>query len=109
MEFCIFKKQFSMDKTITVGEKWLVNELDLQFLIIRKCTKFQSNRLILSKAIVYTNRLQQTDVIPKTGGGGGGGGGIRTPDNGAECGKNNEIKDNEVAGTIANRGRVLRD
>ena len=61
MEFRIFKKPFSMDKTITVGQKWLVNELDLQFLIIRKCTRFQSNRLILSKVIVYTDRLQ-TDI-----------------------------------------------
>ena len=42
-----------MDKTRTVGQKWLVNELDLQFLIIRECTKFQSNRLILSKVNEY--------------------------------------------------------
>ena len=44
-----------MDKTRTDGQKWLANELDLQFFIIRKCTKFQSNRLILSKVIEYTN------------------------------------------------------
>ena len=45
-----------MDKTRTVGQKWLANELDLQFLILRECTKFQSNRLILSKVIDYTDR-----------------------------------------------------
>ena len=45
-----------MDKTRTVGQKWLANEFDLQFLIIRECTKFQSKRLILSKVIEYTDR-----------------------------------------------------
>ena len=46
-----------MDKTRTVGQKkCLANELDLQFSIIRECTKFQSNRLILSKVIEYTDR-----------------------------------------------------
>ena len=64
MEFFNFKKPFSIDKTITVVQKWLVNELSLQFLIIRKCTKFQSNRLILSKVIEYTYR--QTGTISKT-------------------------------------------
>ena len=48
-----------MDKTRTVGHKWLANELDLQFLTLNKCTKFQSNRSILLKVIVYTER--QTD------------------------------------------------
>ena len=48
-----------MDKTRTVGQKWLANELDLQFLRLNKCTKFQSNRSILLKVIVYTDR--QTD------------------------------------------------
>ena len=33
-EFFIFKKPFPMDKTITVDQKWLVDDLDLQFLII---------------------------------------------------------------------------
>ena len=45
-----------MDKPRTVGKKWLANELDLQFLIIRECTKFQTNWLILLKVIVYTDR-----------------------------------------------------
>ena len=45
-----------MDKTRTVGQKWLAQELDLQFLMIRECTKFQSSRLILSKVIEYTDR-----------------------------------------------------
>ena len=53
-----------MDKTRTAGQNWLANELDLQFLIIRECTKFQSNRIILSKVVEYTDR--QTDTIPKT-------------------------------------------
>ena len=48
-----------MDKTRTVGQKWLANKLDLHFLTLNKCTKFQSNRSILSKVIVYTDR--QTD------------------------------------------------
>ena len=43
-----------MDKTKTIGQKWLANELDLHFLALKKCTKFQSNRLILSKVIVLT-------------------------------------------------------
>ena len=45
-----------MDKTRTVGQKWLANELNLHFLTLNKCTKFQSNRSILSKVIVYTDR-----------------------------------------------------
>ena len=53
-----------MDKTRTVHQKWLANELDLQFLIIRECTKFQSNRLIISKVIEYTDRLQTGRQTP---------------------------------------------
>ena len=44
-----------MDKTISVGQKCLVNELYLHFLTLKKCTKGQSNRSILSKVIVLTN------------------------------------------------------
>ena len=44
-----------MDKTRTIGQKWLANELDLQFLTLKKCTKGQFNRSILSKVIVLTN------------------------------------------------------
>ena len=50
-----------MDKTRTIGQKWLANELDLQFLTLKKCTKGQSNRSILSKVIMYTDRHIQTD------------------------------------------------
>ena len=44
-----------MDKTRTVGQKWLANELDLHFLTLKKCTTGQSNRSIFSKVIVLTN------------------------------------------------------
>ena len=63
MDFKIFLNPFFMDKTRTVDQKWLANKLDLQFLIIREYTKFQSNRLILSKVIVYTD--SQTDTFAK--------------------------------------------
>ena len=68
MDFLILLKPFLMDKTRSVGQKWLANELDLQFLTLKKCTKGQSNRSILSKGIVYTDRQtdRQTDTIPKT-------------------------------------------
>ena len=56
MDFSILLKPFLMDKTRTVGQKWLANELDLQFLTLKKCTKGQSNLSILSKVIVYTDR-----------------------------------------------------
>ena len=82
-----------MDKIRTVGKKWLANELDLHFLTLKKCTKGQSNRSILSKVIVLTNyksidrqthsrkpffrvqRISKRGHLIKTGGGGGGGGG----------------------------------
>ena len=78
-----------MDKTRTIGQKWLANELDLHFLSLKKCTKCQSNRSILSKVIVLTN-YKSTDryirenyifsgseglktwTFDKNGGGGGG-------------------------------------
>ena len=44
-----------MDKTRTVGQKWLANELDLHFLTLKKYTKGQSNQSILSKVIVLTS------------------------------------------------------
>ena len=44
-----------MDKTRTVGQKWLANELDLHFLILKKSSKGQSNRSIFSKVIVLIN------------------------------------------------------
>ena len=58
-----------MDKTRTIGQKWLVNELDLHFLTLKKCTKGQSNRSILSKVIVLTNYKStdtHTDTFTKT-------------------------------------------
>ena len=50
-----------MDKTRTVGQKWLANDLDLNLLTLKKCTKGQSNRSILSKVIVLTN-YKSTDT-----------------------------------------------
>ena len=60
-----------MDKTRTIGEKWLANELDLHFLALKKSIKFQSNRSILSKVNVITNykstdRHTQTDRQTET-------------------------------------------
>ena len=62
-----------MDKTRTIGQKWLANELDLHFLTLKKCTKGQSNRSILSIVIVLTNYKstdrqtdRQTDTFAKT-------------------------------------------
>ena len=58
-----------MDKTRTIGQKWLAKELDLHFLTLKKCTKGQSNRSILSKVIVltkYKSTDRQTDTFTKT-------------------------------------------
>ena len=55
MDFSILKKPSLMDKTRTIGQKWLANELDLHFLTLKKFTKGQSNQSILSKVIVLTN------------------------------------------------------
>ena len=44
-----------MDKTITVGQKWLVNELVLSFWALKKSAKAQFNLMILSKVIAVTN------------------------------------------------------
>ena len=62
-----------MDKTRTIGQKWLANELDLHFLALKKCTKLQSNQSIFSKVIVLTNYQftdrhtdRQTDTFVKT-------------------------------------------
>ena len=59
-----------MDKTITVGQKYLVNELVLCFWILKKSAKAQSKLMILSKVIAVTedndndNRQTDTDVKP---------------------------------------------
>ena len=58
-----------MDKTRTVGQKWLADELNLHFLTLKNCTKGQPNRSILSKVIVLTNYKstdRQTDTFAKT-------------------------------------------
>ena len=65
--FC--ENLFLMDKLRTVGKKWLAIELDLHFLTLKKCTKGQSNRSILSKVIVLTNYKStdtQPDIFTKT-------------------------------------------
>ena len=54
-----------MDKTRTVGQKRLANELDLHFLTLNKCTKGQSNRSILSIVILLTN-YKSTDRYRQT-------------------------------------------
>ena len=60
-----------MDKTITVGQKWLVNELVLSFSTLKKSAKAQSNLMILSKVIAVTdddndNDNRQTDTVVRT-------------------------------------------
>ena len=58
-----------MDKTRTIGQKWLANKLDLHFLTLKKSTKGQFNRSILSKVIVptyYKSTDTQTDTFAKT-------------------------------------------
>ena len=58
-----------MDKTRTVGQKWLAKELDFHFLTLKKCTKGQSNRSLLSKVFVLTNYKatdRQTNTFAKT-------------------------------------------
>ena len=47
-----------MNKTRTIGQKWLVTELFLYFLALQKCAKAQSNPIILSKVIVLTDDRQ---------------------------------------------------
>ena len=58
-----------MDKTRTVGQKWLASELDLHFLTLKKCTKGQFNQSIFSKVIMLTNHKTtdtHTDTFTKT-------------------------------------------
>ena len=47
-----------MNKTRTVDQKWLVNELDLSFYAIKKYAKAQSNFIIFWKVIVFTDDRQ---------------------------------------------------
>ena len=46
-----------MDKTRTVGQKWLFNKLVLSFYAIKKCDKAQSNPIIFSKVIVLIYKI----------------------------------------------------
>ena len=60
-----------MDKTLTVGQKWLVNELVLSFSALKKSAKAQSNLVILSKVIAVTdddndNDNRQTGTVVQT-------------------------------------------
>ena len=66
MEFFIFTKPIFMDKTRTIGRKWLANKLVFSFWALKRCAKFQSNPIIPSRVIVstdagQTNRRQETD------------------------------------------------
>ena len=56
-----------MDKTRTIGQKWLANELDLHFLALKKFTKFQSNRSIVIKLsnVKFFVKNQTTNHIDK--------------------------------------------
>ena len=64
------------DKIITVGQKWLVNELVLSFWALKKSATAQSNLMILSKVIAVTdddndnnnndNDNGETDTVVKT-------------------------------------------
>ena len=60
MKFLIFTKTFFMDKIRTIDKNWLVNELVLLFYVLKRCAKFQSNPIILSRVIVSTD-AGQTD------------------------------------------------
>ena len=55
-------KTFFMDKTRTIGQKWLVNEHVLSFRALKRCTKCQLNPIILSGAIVSTDAGQRTQT-----------------------------------------------
>ena len=50
-----------MDKTITVGQKWLVNEFVVSFWVLKKCAKAQSNLMIISKVIAVTDDNDNDD------------------------------------------------
>ena len=63
-----------MDKIITVGQKWLVNELILSVWAVKRYAKAQFNLMILSKVIAVTDDNdnddddnRQTDTVGKTG------------------------------------------
>ena len=48
-----------MDKTRTIGQKWLANELDLHFLALKKCTL--SIQSVNSFKSYRANKLKSTD------------------------------------------------
>ena len=69
MDFLILQKPFLMDKTITVCQKCLVDELVLSFWTPMKCAEAQSNLMSLSKVIALTynnDDNRQTDNVVKT-------------------------------------------
>ena len=65
MEFLVFIKTFFMDKTRTIKQKWLVNELVLSFWAFKRCAEFQSNLITLLRVIVSTE-AEKTDTFVKT-------------------------------------------
>ena len=52
-----------MDKTKTVGQKWLAREVDLHFLTLKKCTKGQFNQVIVLTNYKSTDRHADTQQI----------------------------------------------
>ena len=54
-----------MNRIRTIGQKWLVKELVLAFWTLKRCAKFHSNPIILSKVIVSTENCQ-SDFSHKT-------------------------------------------
>ena len=56
-----------MDKTRTIGQKYLANELILSFLALKKCAKAQCNPIILSKlSCLQTTTTTKTQPTTKT-------------------------------------------
>ena len=59
-----------MDKTRTIGQKWLANELDLHFLTLKKCTKGRFTIGQFFQKLSYLYKLKstdrQTDTFAKT-------------------------------------------
>ena len=55
-----------MDKTITVDQKCLVNNLVLSFRALKKCAIAQSNLMILSKVIAVTETTTTDRQTPSS-------------------------------------------
>ena len=54
-----------MDKTRTIGQKWLANELDLHFLTLKKLYQ-RPIQSVNSFKSYRANKLKSTDTIAKT-------------------------------------------